>query len=664
MTIRVRFSPSPRGCLATAWMFYFLFSFLRCQALLSSVSSVLFSDLTRNSWLCHPSSPLPTLAAAGPFVAGSISAKGRHATSGKFLQHLTLLNQQERYHLLGSRKRILGALLNIRSNQGLTESRSGRVAPERSPDGFFYGTFPSGSCPGQSPARKSFESWHPRPLSSRFFSPFERTTMPWITSLSLNNFGGLRWPPLNPTRQRHWVPGFLGLDLIKIFGRLADVSTVGSVIASPVSSPATAAPLILGVYENVVDLARSRKEELFHPIEKSTKERTRGADDLVSTDDYYGSAGQTEGDSVRNQKKRKRCPEVRDSGRLPSDGAGRDGATDDKEPATTMEWETNWDWDAWLMKEREKWLSGTHQSLLIKKNALVKGRRRSAALSGKKKWEELFDRTFTVDTHGQVDGTDSGKNRCALELTQGGSARSPKDGNEQDVLTRQEKVSGAGAQFQCSGFLRPQTSVSLMPVSGEGKKGTRSRGSQHILGEGLDRQAFEESLLKSKFMWPLQPNNGAALRSIQYMPARRVRNTPGGQQDDTDVGSGEYAGDPTSTRGARRYQRKKKSTYERVNQLLQASPVSSDAIDCVWRALTRVVTGPFGEVLPPRVSLSCPELEALNDTQGVTSGRLLYRGDFLRSIWEWAPADGLVDWESFLFFLDEVPSDGVEPLFN
>nr|PIM00789.1 hypothetical protein TGCOUG_315310 [Toxoplasma gondii COUG] len=664
MTIRVRFSPPPGGCPATAWLFYFLLSFLRCQALLSPLSSVLFSDLTRNSWLSHPSSPLPKPAAAGPSVADSLSAKGRHATSAEFLQRLALLNQQERYHLLGSRKRILGALLNIRPNKGLTDSRSDRVAPERNPDGVFHGTFLSGSCPGKSPIRKSFASWHPRPLSSGFFSSFVRPRTPWITRLSLNNFGGRRWSPWNPTRQRHWVPGFLGLDLIKIFGRLADVSTVGSVIASPVSSPATAAPLILGVYENVVDLARSRKEELFHPSGESTKERTRVADDLVSTDDYCGSTGQTEGDSVRNQRKRKRCPEMRDSDRLPGDGTGSDGATNDKEPATTVQWETNWDWDAWLMKEREKWLSGTYQSLLIKKNALVKGRRRSTALSGKKKWEELFDRTLTLETKGQVDGTDPGKNSCAPGLKQGGIARSSKDGNEEGLVARQEKVSGAGAQFQCCGFLHPQTSVSLRPVSGEGLKGTLSRDSQHVIGEGLNRQAFEESLLKSKFIWPLQPNNGAALRSIQYIPARRVRNTAEGHQDDTDGGSGENTGESTRTRGARRHQRKKISTYERVNQLLQASPVSSDAIDCVWRALTRVVTGPFGEVLPPRVSLSCPELEALNDTQGVTSGRLLYRGDFLRSIWEWAPADGLVDWESFLFFLDEVPSDGVEPLFN
>nr|CEL70118.1 TPA: hypothetical protein BN1204_058050 [Neospora caninum Liverpool] len=477
---------------------------------------------------------------------------------------------------------------------------------------------------------------------------------------------------LNHPRRPPGVPGFVGLDLIKIFGRLADVSTVGSVIASPVSSPAAAASLILGVYEHVAERARRRGPELFHPGASTTTEETpRETGGLVSTACSCGSTRQTAGVSLAHLTHRECRPDVGDPERFTSDGARRGGDTGVDKEAASVEGEANWDWDAWLMREREKWLSGTHHSLLIQKKARFKGRGRRV-LSDKKKWEVLFDRTSAPATTGPVEATASGTGSCAFDLKQGGSGQSPRGGNEDEVASRQGRVPGEGAQSQ--GYGAPLSKTGLIPTSGEGEKQPLSQGSLHLIGEGLDRQAFEERLLKSKFLWPLQPNNGAALRSIQYMPAayelflsvaRRVRNAPGGhQEEDNEDNSEDYAGDPTHAPRQRGQQRKKRSPYERVNQFLQTSPVAPDAVDCVWRALTRVVTGPFGEVLPPRTSLSCPTLAAVSDTQGLNSGRRLYRGDFLRSIWEWAPADGFVDWESFLFFLDEVPSDGVESLFN
>ncbi|KAL8435978.1 hypothetical protein ACSSS7_002023 [Eimeria intestinalis] len=46
---------------------------------------------------------------------------------------------------------------------------------------------------------------------------------------------------------------------------------------------------------------------------------------------------------------------------------------------------------------------------------------------------------------------------------------------------------------------------------------------------------------------------------------------------------------------------------------------------------------------------------------GAGSGDLrLWREDVLRCIWSWAPADGTVDWEQFLFSLDETPSDNLQ----
>lgn len=47
--------------------------------------------------------------------------------------------------------------------------------------------------------------------------------------------------------------------------------------------------------------------------------------------------------------------------------------------------------------------------------------------------------------------------------------------------------------------------------------------------------------------------------------------------------------------------------------------------------------GPYGEVLPLGVPPPHPDLGALSSSN---PARRLCRGDLLRSIWEWAPADG------------------------
>ncbi|CBZ55382.1 conserved hypothetical protein [Neospora caninum Liverpool] len=610
MTLHVHDFRAPAGSLTAAWLVYFLFLFslMESQARLSPLSSTLFSDLASNRGLCHFSSPSPAVGAVGASGVGSLAAAGRHAASAKCLRRLPLSSHRNPRRNPHARR--LDALL--------------KPPPQKWSDG---------SSDPEAPVSDT--------------GSFCLRTVRFCLSQG-------------PSRARN-LPR-----------RLADVSTVGSVIASPVSSPAAAASLILGVYEHVAERARRRGPELFHPGASTTTEETpRETGGLVSTACSCGSTRQTAGVSLAHLTHRECRPDVGDPERFTSDGARRGGDTGVDKEAASVEGEANWDWDAWLMREREKWLSGTHHSLLIQKKARFKGRGRRV-LSDKKKWEVLFDRTSAPATTGPVEATASGTGSCAFDLKQGGSGQSPRGGNEDEVASRQGRVPGEGAQSQ--GYGAPLSKTGLIPTSGEGEKQPLSQGSLHLIGEGLDRQAFEERLLKSKFLWPLQPNNGAALRSIQYMPAayelflsvaRRVRNAPGGhQEEDNEDNSEDYAGDPTHAPRQRGQQRKKRSPYERVNQFLQTSPVAPDAVDCVWRALTRVVTGPFGEVLPPRTSLSCPTLAAVSDTQGLNSGRRLYRGDFLRSIWEWAPADGFVDWESFLFFLDEVPSDGVESLFN
>ncbi|KAL8443458.1 hypothetical protein Emed_006813 [Eimeria media] len=58
---------------------------------------------------------------------------------------------------------------------------------------------------------------------------------------------------------------------------------------------------------------------------------------------------------------------------------------------------------------------------------------------------------------------------------------------------------------------------------------------------------------------------------------------------------------------------------------------------------------------------SVPECVFRSFLKGAGSGSsLLCREDVLRCIWSWAPADGTVDWEQFLFSLDEIPSDGLQ----
>ncbi|PFH35920.1 hypothetical protein BESB_055710 [Besnoitia besnoiti] len=417
----------------------------------------------------------------------------------------------------------------------------------------------------------------------------------------------------------------------QIFGRLADVSTVGSVIASPVASPAAAAPMVLDVHEHVVSLVRSRQPELLRGCQEETAPESRqprqGCGGASPVRDEWGFLAQ-----------------------LPAASAA--------EGAPRM---ANWDWAAWLAAERAKWVGGTHQSLLIQKKAFIKGRTRRRGTHDRKKWELLFERATPFrETEGGEEALDSGSENHASEPQRRKAARLLRD-------------LGAAESSAASGDSKTQPRPSSLPTETSTRIASPLAGhtAPYLNGNGLDFQDFVESLLKAKFSWPLQPNSGAAQRSIQYMPAAydlflsAARRLPEGREKTNEDEPGESKDPEDQQSGStRRHRRKKRSTYEKVNSLLQAEPISPDAIECVWRALTRLVSGPFGEVLPSRGSLPHPELEVLRRVNRPESGRRLYRGDVLRSIWEWAPADGLVDWESFLFFLDEVPADGVEPLLN
>ncbi|KAL8425489.1 hypothetical protein Efla_002610 [Eimeria flavescens] len=139
--------------------------------------------------------------------------------------------------------------------------------------------------------------------------------------------------------------------------------------------------------------------------------------------------------------------------------------------------------------------------------------------------------------------------------------------------------------------------------------------------QGLPFADFCARMQGLSFMWPVAINTGQAPLNIPLVPVanaaflhacRRMRSVP------------------------RRSAKEKalKFSWQEVNEFVEKEKISIDALaECVFRCL----------------------LVGAGSTAAV-----LHREDVLRCVWRWAPADGVVDWEQFLFFMDEFPSDGLE----
>ncbi|PHJ20727.1 hypothetical protein CSUI_005428 [Cystoisospora suis] len=425
-----------------------------------------------------------------------------------------------------------------------------------------------------------------------------------------------------PRRRGAKLYCFVGLDLVKIFGRLTDISTVGSVVASPVASPALAAREILAVYEHLAPkLSKKRKDSESVEFPAAGKEGSHSGSRRRNRfspgfEQNSSVASHDIGESTAAFNVNVRQTEGGAESASPPLGRKNDEPSSQIEPGAIP----GWDWEAWLASEQMKWLSSTQESMLVQKTGALKRRgtlnRGRASCAPRKKWELLF---LPKLQQGRRTDREEGMN----------------DGEESEGPSRKNLNS---------------------------LKSTKP-------GPALDRKEFEEKLMTMKFAWPLQPNAGAALcPTIQYMPAAYsvFLEVARGLDDPRNGGEEDFSGISSSPDGSsdglhRKSRARRKSVYERVGTALQNSPIAADAIDCVWRALTRVIHGPYGEVLPLGVPLPHPDLYILSPSN---PSRRLCRGDMLRCIWEWAPADGLVDWESFLFFLDQVPADGAERLLN
>lgn len=141
---------------------------------------------------------------------------------------------------------------------------------------------------------------------------------------------------------------------------------------------------------------------------------------------------------------------------------------------------------------------------------------------------------------------------------------------------------------------------------------------QRACMQELSLQEFSKQIHALSFVWPTTINTGQAPLNIRFVPVvneeflatcRRMRNEPW-----------------IDTRNKKRF------SWRQVNDFMGKEPISNDALECVFRSLL---------------------------AGAGSNGPCLCREDFLRCIWKWAPADGMVDWEQFLFFMDEAPENGL-----
>lgn len=138
--------------------------------------------------------------------------------------------------------------------------------------------------------------------------------------------------------------------------------------------------------------------------------------------------------------------------------------------------------------------------------------------------------------------------------------------------------------------------------------------------KGLQLANFCQETEALEFKWPTTINTGQAPVNVRIVPVAnseflrtcgRMRHSPG--------------------KGG--VKRSAKFSWREINDFVRKETINKDALECVFRSFLAGA--------------------------GSSSDRL-YREDVLRCIWRWAPADGVVDWEQFLFFMDETPSDNLK----
>ncbi|KAL8275289.1 hypothetical protein Esti_000738 [Eimeria stiedai] len=138
---------------------------------------------------------------------------------------------------------------------------------------------------------------------------------------------------------------------------------------------------------------------------------------------------------------------------------------------------------------------------------------------------------------------------------------------------------------------------------------------------GLTVESFSQQIKELKFTWPTTINTGQAPLSLRSVPVANevFVNTCRRMRENSSIRKKPNEGF--------------KFSWGEVNDFVEKEKINSDALECVFRCFL-VAAG--------------------------SAAPLLCREDVLRCIWSWAPADGTVDWEQFLFFLDEFPSDNLQ----
>jgi len=185
------------------------------------------------------------------------------------------------------------------------------------------------------------------------------------------------------------------------------------------------------------------------------------------------------------------------------------------------------------------------------------------------------------------------------------------------------KIFGRMADWQACGDAISCGASEFVPLSEVGKPKKWEQlfgGGKGIRANEMDEAHFKATLSKLPFSWPHTVNTGQmpdrGLVPVPVAPrefVKVVRQLEGTKSDGVASAGGNVA-------------------LKDVNQCVGEMAIDEDAIQCVFESMLQA-----------------------------TGSASLTREGIGKVIQQWAPADGLVDWYTFVYFLTRAPEDGLSP---